>query len=269
MVLIKKKKYPMTRSNWIIQMYDFGENGVKDFNTTAKKIISPTKNLIKKTSYGLKLKKLDPTLDVEGYDKPRDDIKNIHLKNGKIVRVGGDNIESNIKTFKKYILPYINKSFTKEELKNLDTYIEYPSKKLIKGNFGGMSDAMKSNKNKKISIIELLDTKNKSVAIHEIIHAIKHANNNIIHSVHKDEAETILEEHIRLPPKVFTKKSCDDSYYSFIKGNKCKAVKEDIEIIKSNCNIKNKKGLTKCITKNLKKTNIGKIKIPKSHIPKQ
>jgi len=267
MVLIKKKKYPMTRENWILQMYDFGEKGVKDFNAVAKKIISPTKKLVKKTSYGLRLKKLDSTLDVEGYDKPRTDIKNIKLKN-KVIRIGSDTIDKNLKYFKKFILPTINNAFTKDELKNIDIYIEYPSKNL-QNRFGGISTGWESEKNKKFSTIDLSTKKDASTAVHEILHAMKYEKGNFIHNVHKDEAETELETYLRLSPEMREKIPCNDGYYSFTKGNKCKSRREDVKTIESNCNIKNKKGLTTCITKNLKKTNIGKVKIPKKYIPKQ
>lgn len=267
MVLIKKKKYPMTRENWILQMYDFGERGIKDFDTVSKKIIPPTKKLIEKTEYGLRLKKLDSTLDVEGYDKPRADIKNIRLKN-KVIRIGSDTIDKNLKNFKKLILPTINSAFTKNELKNIDVYIEYPSKNIQK-NFGGTSSGWESNKYKKFSTIDLSTKTDAPTAVHEILHAMKYENGDMIHNVHKDEAETEIETYLRLKPKMQKKIPCNDGYYTFVKGNKCKARDEDVEIIKNNCNIKNKKGLTKCITKNLKKTNIGKVKIPKKYIPKQ
>jgi len=267
MILLKKKKYPMTRENWILQMYDFGEKGIKDFDTIAKKIIPPTKKLIKKTTYGRRLKKLDSTLDIEGYDKPRTDIKNLRLNN-KVIRIGSDTIDKNLKNFKKFILPTINNAFTKNELKNIDIYIEYPSNKLPK-NFSGISTGWESEKNKKFSTIDLSTKTDAPTAVHEILHAMKYENNKFINNIHKDEAETELETYLRLSPKMRKKIPCSDGYYSFIKGNKCNARKDDVKIIKSACNIKHKKGLTKCITKNLKKTNIGKIKIPKKYIPKQ
>ena len=264
--MIKKKKYPMTRENWILQMYDFGEKGIKDFDTVAKKIIPPTKKLIKKTPRGLRLKRLDSTLDVEGYDKPRIDIKNLRLKN-KVIRIGSDTIDKNLKNFKKFILPTINNAFTKDELKNIDIYIEYPSNKLPKG-FGGTSTGWESEKNKKFSTIDLSTTKDAPTAIHEILHAMKYENNKYIRNPSMDESETELETYLRLNPKMQKKVPCDDGYYAFVKGNKCKARKEDVKIIKSSCNIKDKKRLTKCIIKNLKKTNIGKIKVPKKYILK-
>ena len=266
--MVMKKKYPMTRENWILQMYDFGERGIKDFDTTAKKIIPPTKSLVKKTEYGLRLKKLDSTLDVNGYDKPRDDIKKLKLKNGKVIRIGSDTINNNMNNFKKYILPHINKSFTAKELRNIDIYIEYPSKKLPK-NFAGVSTGWESDKKKKFSTIELGHAKDAPTAIHEILHAMKYENGNYIQDVHKDEAETELETYVRLTPQQRKKIPCNDGYYSFIKGNKCKARKEDTETIESACNIKDKHGLTTCVKRNLKKTNIGKIKIPKKFILKK
>jgi hypothetical protein len=255
----------MSRENWILQMYDLGERGVKDFGSTAKKIIPASKTLIKKTSYGPRLKKLNPKLDVRGYDLPRCDIKILHLKNKKIVRVGSDNIEANIKDFKRYILPYINNAFTNEELRNLDIYIEYPSKN-ISIKFGGISTGWESNSHKKFSIIDLATRKDVPTAVHEVVHALKYEKYKPTHDVSKDEAETELETYIRLNPKMRKKVPCHDGYYYFVKGDKCKARKADVKIIESSCNIKNRKGLTKCIEKNLHKTNIGKLKIPKKYI---
>jgi hypothetical protein len=258
------KKYPMSRENWILQMYDLGERGIKDFGTTAKKIIPATNKLVHKTAYGPRLKKLNAKLDVNGYDIPRADIRTIHFKNKKIVRVGGDNIEANLKDFKRYILPYINKSFTNEELRDLDIYIEYPSKR-ISIKFGGVATGWESDKHKKFSIIDLASKHDVPTAIHEMVHALKYEKHRPIHNLSKDEAETELETYVRLDSRSRKQIPCNDGYYHFIKGNKCKARKEDMNIIKSSCNIKNKKGLTKCIEKNLNKTNIGKLKIPKKY----
>lgn len=265
-MILVKHKYPMLRENWFLQMNDFGNKGV-DFNKTSNKVIAPTKKLIERTNIGYALKKLDPTLDVKGYDMPRDDIKSIHLKNGKVIYVGGTNISHHIKQFKKYILPYINKSFTSNELKGLDIYIEYPSHN-ITAHFSGTTEGFLSNKHKKVSTVQLQSVKDVPAAVHEIIHTIKFKRNIANKNVHIDEAETILEENIRLGPKLVKKIPCGDSYYTFVKGNKCKARDEDIELIKSSCNIRNKNGLTRCIKKNIHKTHIGKLKIPKKYIPK-
>jgi len=259
------KKYPMTRENWILHMYDLGDKGIKDFNATAKKVIPATKNLVHKTTYGSRLKKLNAKLDVQGYDMPRCDIKTIHFKNNKkIIRIGGDNIDASLKDFKRYILPYINKSFTSDELKNIDLYIEYPSKK-ISINYSGIHTGWISDKRKKFSTIDITSKKDGSTAVHELVHAIKHEKHRPIHDISKDEAETELETYIRLGHSAHKKIPCNDGYYHFIKGDKCKARKEDMETIKSTCNIKDKKGLTQCIQKNLDKTNIGKLKIPKRY----
>jgi len=249
-------------------MYDLGEGGIKDYNKMSNKIIPATKKLTRKTEYGVRLKRLSAKVDVDGFDHPRDDIKNIHLKNKKIVRIGSDNPNKTVTDFKKYILPSINNAFTKNELKNLDIYIEYPSKN-ISQHFSGLSTGWSSNKNKKFSTIDLTTNRDADTAVHEILHAMKYENGTMSHNVNKDESETTLETYIRLTPKLRKKVSCDDGYYGFIKGNKCKARKDDVKIIESNCNIKNKSGLTKCIKKNLHKTNLGKIKIPKKYIPKE
>jgi hypothetical protein len=262
-----KKKYPMTRENWILQMYDFGTKGVKDFDATAKKIIPPTKKLVHKTAYGMRLKKLDSTLDVEGYDKPRADIKYLQLKGKKVIRIGSDTINNNLKNFKKYILPQLNASFTAKELKDLDVYVEYPSRNLP-NKFSGLSSGWESDNHKKFSTIDLSVKKDAPAAVHEFLHAIKFENGKITHDVHKDEAETEIETYVRLTPRARKQLPCTDGYYYFVKKNRCKAREEDAKIIESNCNIKNKQGLTNCIKKNLPQTHIGKIKIPKKYIPK-
>jgi len=262
-----KKKYPMNREQWILQMYNFGKPGVEDFGHTHKKIIPASKKLIKKTNLGPSLKKLDPNLDVKGFDLPRDDIKEIKAKGNKKIRIGNDTVDDDIKYFKRYILPQINKAFTEKELKEMELYIEYPSKRLNRSKkFAGESAAWLSSKNKKISIIDLAHRKDAPTAVHEIIHALRFTKGTtLIKNVHADEAETELEVMARLSPQERAKITCNDGYYKFLKGNKCKARKEDVKIIDDNCNLKNKAGLTACIRKNLKKTNIGKVKIPKKY----
>jgi len=247
-------------------MYDFGERGIDDFGHTHKKIIPASRKLIRKTKYGPRLKKLERKLDVQGYDIPRQDIKCLKLKNEKIIRVGSDDVDANIKEFRRSILPYLNKAFTKEELAGMELYIEYPSKRLIaKKKFGGVSSEWLSDKKKKFSIIELAHKKDGLTAVHEMLHAVKYKDGRVIKNVHLDEAETDLESMMRLSPKDVKKIDCDDGYYDFVKGNKCKARREDVETIKKNCDLRDKEGLTSCIKKNIKKTHIGKIKIPRKY----
>jgi hypothetical protein len=258
----------MSRTNYIIQMYDFGKRGISDFGKTAKKIIPPSKKLLKRTTIGPVLKNLDPKIDVRGYDMPRDDIKIIRLKNKKIIRIGSNTINRNLKYFKKYILPYINRSFTKSELQNLNLYIEYPDTKLDK-KFGGMSIGYKSDKNINYSTISISDKKDASTAVHEILHAVRHYKRNASKNIHRDEAETELETLARLPKKYRKNIPCGEGYYTLIgnKKNRCKARADDMKFIDKKCG--HKKNLTSCIRKNLKKTNIGKLKIPKKYKPDQ
>src|SRR4030042_6114907 len=148
---------------------------------------------------------------------PRDDVKNIKLKNEKIIRVGGDGVNHNIRYFKRYILPYLNKSFTNEELKSMELYIEYPSRKLNKqGKFSGMSSEWISDKNKKFTIIDLAHKKDGPTAVHEMLHAVKYKNNKTIKDIHLDEAETDLETMMRLSPRERSKIPCNDGYYFFL-----------------------------------------------------
>jgi hypothetical protein len=212
------------------------------------------------------LRKLDKNLDVKGFDMPRNDIRNVKLKNNKTIRVGGDNPSNTIKYFRKYILPYINKAFTEKELKGIELYIEYPGTSLQK-HFLGMQEGWLSDKNQKFSTIELTHIKDGLSAVHEILHAVRYKNNRRLKNLNDDEAETDLEAMMRYPPRALSKIPCNDGYYDFVKGNKCKARKEDAKIIKDNCNLRDKAGLSKCIRKNLKKTHIGKIKVPKKYHP--
>lgn len=258
----------MTREQWILHMYDLGNKGVRDFGSTAKRVIPATKDLIHKTTDGPRLNKLSSKLDVQGFDMPRDDIQKVKLKN-KVIRIGGDTINKNAKVFKKHILPILNNAFNTKEMKNVDLYIEYPSKNLPH-NFEGMHNGYVSNKKHKFSTVQLKYMKDPDSALHEIVHAVKYENGKYIHERNKDEAETVLETLVRMSPKDRKKAPCESSYYGMSKGQgNCRdRQKKDIEIIESSCNIKNKSGLTKCITKNLHKTSIGQIKIPKKHRPK-
>ena len=265
--MVLKEKYPMKRDQWILQMYDWGKKGIEDFDHLHKKIIPASKKLIKKTKYGMRLKKLDSTLDVRGFDMPRRDIERVKIKGGKIIRIGNDGIQKNSEYFKKYIIPLINRSFTKEELDNLELYIEYPSKHL-NPNFDGLSSAWTSDKNIKFSTIDVSRKKDGPTIIHEVLHAVRFNKNKMAKRRNKDEAETDLETLMRLSKYEREQIPCNDGYYSLLKGNKCKARNEDIKIIKQNCNLRNKNELTSCVRKNLKKTNIGKLKIPKKFIPK-
>jgi len=264
-----RKKYPTNREQWIIQMYDFGKRGIEDFNHLHKKVIPASKKLVHKTKYGMKLKKLDSTLDVKDYDMPRKDIERVRIKNGKIIRIGSDTIQKNMEYFKKYIVPILNRSFTREELQNIELYIEYPSKEFSR-KFDGMSSSYISDKNIKFTKIDVARKKDAPTVVHEVLHAVRFKKNKILNDINKDEAETDLETMMRLSKYERSKIPCDDGYYSLLKGkNKCDARKEDAKIIEDNCNIRNKNGLSKCIRKNLKKTNIGKLKIPKKfHPPK-
>jgi hypothetical protein len=263
-----KRKYPMNRENWIIQMYDWGQRGIQDYNHLHKKIIPASKNLIKKTQYGVRLKKLDPNLDVIGFDMPRNDIEKVKIKNGKIIRIGCDRgIKQNSEYFKKYIIPIINRSFTREELENIELYVEYPSKTLDP-KFDGLSSGYVSDKNMKFSTIHVSRKKDAPTIVHEVLHAVRFEKNRTLKNINKDEAETDLETMMRLSKYERDKIPCNDGYYSLIKGDKCKARHEDAKVIEQNCNIRNKHELSKCIKRNLKKTNIGKLKIPKKFIPK-
>ena len=105
--MTSKKQHPMNRDQWIVQMYDFGKKGIKDFGHLHKKVIPASKYLIRHTRDGPILKKLDPHLDVHGFDMPRKDIEKVKIKNGKIIRVGSDNISKDGDYFRNYIVPLI------------------------------------------------------------------------------------------------------------------------------------------------------------------
>jgi hypothetical protein len=260
---VTKKKQPMNRENYIIGMYDFGNKGIEDYDHLHKKIIPASEKLVKKSKYGMRLKKLDSTLDVEGYDMPRKDVERVRIEGGKYIRIGGDTIKRNAEYFKKYIIPAINRSFTRDELNGTEIYIEYPSKS-ISNKFDGLATHYDSDKNIKFTIIDLARKKDIPGAVHEILHAVRFSKNKMMRNRNIDEAETDLETLMRLSKYERKKLPCNDGYYQFVKGkNICKARSEDEKLIEQNCNIKNKKGLSQCIKKNLKKTNIGKIKIPK------
>ena len=266
--MTSKKQHPMNRDQWIVQMYDFGKKGIKDFGHLHKKVIPASKYLIRHTRDGPILKKLDPHLDVHGFDMPRKDIEKVKIKNGKIIRVGSDNISKDGDYFRNYIVPLINRSFTKQELQDVELYIEYPSKRLP-SIYDGMAISYTSNKdNIKFSTIEVSSKKDGPTIIHEILHAVRFKHRRNSKNKHQDEAETELGTLARLSDYERKQVPCNDGYYQLVKGNKCKARDEDIKLIKQKCNLKNKNGLTTCIRKNIKKTHIGKIKIPGKFIPK-
>jgi hypothetical protein len=266
--LVTKSKYPMKRDQWIMQMYDFGNRGIEDFNHLHKKVIPATKNLYHQTRYGVRLKKLDSKLDVKGFDMPRHDIEKVIVKDGKIIRIGSDNIQKNAEYFKKYMVPLINRSFTKKELEGIELYIEYPSKNFDRHKFDGLSISGVSDKNIRFSTIDVSRKKDGPTLIHEILHAVRFDQRRNPKSVHQDEAETTLETMVRLSKYERDQIPCNDGYYDLLKGNKCKARNEDVKLIEKSCNLRDKNGLSRCVRKNLKKTNIGKLKIPKYFIPK-
>jgi hypothetical protein len=250
-------------------MYDFGERGIRDFNHLHKKVVPASKNLIKSQKrFGFKLKKLDPTLDVKGFDMPRGDIEKIKVKGGKIIRVGSDNAQKNNEYFKKYIVPLINRSFSKKELEDLNIYIEYPSKYVVK-NHDGTSESFKSLKDqRKFSVIDIEKKKDGPVIIHELLHAVMFSQNKDPKSKSQAEAETELGTLVRLPAHERKKIPCNYGYYGLLKKkNSCKLQKDDVNTIKQNCDVHNKNKLVSCIRENLKKTNIGKLKVPKKYDP--
>jgi len=266
------KQYPMRRDQWIIQMYDFGRKGIKDFGHLHKKVIPASKYIIYyrkgRKGDGPILKKLDPNLDVYGFDLPRKDIEKITLKNGKIIRIGSDHIKRDGDYFKNYIVPLINRSFSNQELKNAEIYIEYPSKRL-KSEYDGVAISYISDIDKqKFSTIHVSNKKDGPTIIHEMLHAVRFKDRRNTKSKNLDEAETTLGTFARLSDYEVKKIPCDDGYYHLVKGDKCKSRTEDIKLIKQKCNIRNKNELTTCIRKNIKNTHIGKIKIPKKYIPK-
>lgn len=255
-------------------MYDFGDKGIQDFGHLHKKVIPPSKKLVKPSKNGSRLRKLDPNLDVRGYDIPRNDIEGIKLKSGEMIRVGSDNPKKNNVYFKKHIVPVINKSFTNKELRDLNTYIEYPTKR-IKKHYGGLATSYTSNNGgKKTTIIEISkdDMKSPATVIHEMLHAVRFNKNKASYSIHRDEAETALGTIIRLPKNERKKYAVNDTYYSLLKHKKSdklanEKMNEDVKFIEEKCNCSDKNKLMLCIHKNLNKTHIGKLRISKKYNP--
>lgn len=264
-----KQKYPMRRDNWVIQMYDFGEQGIKDFNHLHKKVIPASRKLIvPQKRFGLRLKKLDANLDVKGFDMPRGDIEKIELKGGKIIRVGSDHSKQNNEYFKNYIVPLINKSFSREELAHLNLYIEYPSK-YLSNKYDGMANSFHSLADKrKFSTIDVARKKDGSVVVHEILHTVMFSQNRNPKNRNQAEAETEIGTLVRLTDHERSKVPCGYGYYELLKKkNPCKAQSEDVKTIKKHCDVHDKNKLISCIRKNLPKTHIGKLKVPKKYNP--
>lgn len=265
--MVVKKKYPTSRKNHIIQMYDWGKKGEGDYDHKHKSIIKPIKQLTRKTKYGRKLRKLPSKFDVQGYDMPRADIQNMKLK-GRTIRVGNEDI-TNVEYFRKKILPQMQNMFTKEEVKLLNVYLEYPNEKIHKM-FAGLTEGWTSdNSHSRYNIIDIsLNQKNDLYTIiHELVHALRFARKDTTRDIDKDESETDLEAIARLPASYIKNhmQHADLGYYQLLPGGRRNII-IDKKMIDTKCTIG--KRMPACIKSNLKHSKIGKISIPNRFVPK-
>jgi hypothetical protein len=256
-----------SRKTHIIQMYDWGNRGEKDYNTTAKVILKPDKKLIKKVAPGVtEMRKLSSKHDVKGFDMPRPDIRVLKTRAGKIIRVGSSGI-NNLNDFKKYALPIINRSFSKNELSDMNVYIEYPDKSLVKTHFNGMNEEWITKGKKKFNIISILNKHSPPDLVHELVHAVRFTRGRAMKDIDKDEAETELESFARLRPRDIKRISTQSyGYYTLLKGDTRQKMKDDRNTILK-CPVRG--GIHQKVKKCFRKTNISKIKIDKKYIPKQ
>lgn len=253
-------------------MFYFGRRGVSDYNKTSKDIRTPRRKHLRSIHGKYTLKVLPREFDFNGHDMPRPDIYKIKLRNGKVIYVGTDN-KKNIADFKKYALPYINKSFTDKELQMMNVFVEYPDRNLIKYGMHGVADTQwpdPGEKFKRFSLIGFYDKHSPETTVHEFVHALRNTNkkqNN--KDADKDEIETVLETIARLPEKdAIPKNTISIGYYSHLKGIKNlndakRAIKHDRDIIVKKCNTH--LPIAQRIKKCYKYTDIGKLKIPNKY----
>jgi len=213
----------------------------------------------------LKLKKTVGPIYYQDYDKlTRDDIKKLVLSKTNSIYIGSSN-KKDILLFKNKILPILKIMF-KNDTKKMMAYIELSSKdKLLNLSYkkdkttgNALNSCYETTGGNKYAIIDINKKTNSrlNAISHELIHASRCVNNDNIINIHKDEAETALENVARLPIKYLKEKLKPTSrtgYYGYIEGES--DILHDKDIIQSKCKDKD---LRKCIKKNIKYTKIGK-----------
>lgn len=164
------------------------------------------------SGYDIRLEKGDP----EDYrDTPRPDIKGMKNKGGKLVRVGSSK-KGYHKDFKEQVLPIIDRNFSKQELRDMNLYFEYPAG-TAKSRWAGQCSHQTSRSGKKYAVISLRDQyrHDEEVVTHELVHARRYAKGEELRDKDRNEAETDLETAGRVSPGYFDKIAC--GYYQKIK----------------------------------------------------
>ena len=221
------------------------------------------------------IKKLETTYYKEYNTITRDDIKKLPLNaQSSTIYVGSDDV-TDLETFKTKIFPKIKSIF--KDTKYLITYIELSSKskvlinahKRVKAFGGALTMCHTTSDNHRYAIIHINKKRNNSFASisHELIHASRCINKeDVKNNIDRDEAETALENAVRLPLKYLKDKLKDrtssghgnSGYYGLVGGRK--SVLQDRQLIKSKCKDTD---LRKCIKENIDDTKIGKLVQPK------